>query len=234
MPQLPTGKVRRYFILLAGCKSKGLLPGCDLVFKVGSSDGDYHKEMNSKVFLEWWTHQLLPALDEPSVIVLYDAFYHNTRLPETAPPKSNCRKQVMIDWLTERSINIPQNSKFSDLKVLIKQNKPKPVYITDSLAGEQGHFVLRLPVRHCELNPIELVWANCKNFDARKNITSKVFEVKQLIADSYQRITPDVWTKCEEHVTKIEDNYWKDDRIEESTIQPVIINFESDDHDSDI
>ena len=233
LPQLPSGKGRRYVILHAGCKSKGLLPGCDLVFKAGSSDGDYHKEMNSKVFLEWWTHQLLPALDEPSVIVLDNASYHNTRLPETAPPKSNCRKQVMIDWLTERSINIPQNSKCSDLKALIKQNKPKPVYITDSLAGEQGHFVLRLPVRHCELNPIELVWANCKNFVARKNITSKVSEVKQLIADSFVRITPDVWTKCEDHVTKIEENYWKDDLIEESTIQPVIINFESDDPDSD-
>ena len=50
------------------------------------------------------------------------------------------------------------------------------------------------------------------------NTTSKV-----------ERITPDVWTKCEDHVRKIEDKYWKDDLIEESTILPVVINFESDD-----
>ena len=98
--------------------------------------------MNSKVFLEWWSNQLLPALDEPSVIVIDNASYHNIRVPETAQPKSNCRKQVIIDWLTERSINIPANSRCSDLKGLINQNKPKPVYITDSLAGEQGHLVL--------------------------------------------------------------------------------------------
>ena len=63
LPQLPSGKGRRYVIPHAGCKTKGLLPGCDLVFKAGSNDGDHHKEMNSKVFLEWWTDQLLPALD---------------------------------------------------------------------------------------------------------------------------------------------------------------------------
>ena len=115
LPQLPSGKGRRYVILHAGCETKGPLPGCDLVFKAGSSDGDYHTEMNSKVFLEWWSDQLLPALDEPIVIVIDNASYHNIRPPETAPPKSNCRKQVMIDWLTERSINIPANSRCSDL-----------------------------------------------------------------------------------------------------------------------
>ena len=229
LPQLPSGKGRRYVILHAGCKTKGPLPGCDIVFKAGSSDGDYHKELNSKVFLEWWSDQLLPALDEPGVIVIDNASYHNIRVPESAPPKSNCRKQVMIDWLTERSINIPANSRCSDLKGLINQNKPKPVYITDSLAGEQGNLVLRLPVRHCELNPIELVWANCKNYVARMNTTSKVSDIKRLIGQSFERITPDVWTKCEDHVRKIEDKYWKDDLIEESTIQPVVINFESDD-----
>ena len=159
------------------------------------------------------------------------ASYHNIRVPETAPPKSNCRKQVLIDWLTERSINIPPNIKCSDLKALINQNKPKQVYITDSLAGEQGHFVLRLPVRHCELNPIELVWANCKNYVARMNTTSKVSDIKQLIGESFERIMPDVWTKCEDHVI-IEDKFWKDDLIEESTIQTVVIKFGSDDPDS--
>ena len=40
LPQLPSGKGRRYVFLNAGCKTKGLLPGCDLVFKAGSNDGD--------------------------------------------------------------------------------------------------------------------------------------------------------------------------------------------------
>ena len=43
--------------------------------------------MNSKVFLEWWTDQLLSALEEPIVIVIDNASYHNIRVPETAPTK---------------------------------------------------------------------------------------------------------------------------------------------------
>ena len=235
-PQVPAGKGQRFVILHAGFRTQGLLPGCNLVFKANSSEGDYHKEMNSKVFLEWWTDQLLPALNEPSVIVLDNASYHNTRIEETVPPPSNSRKQVMMDWLTARSINVPPNSKCVDLRALIKQNKPKSIYRTDVLAGEQGHFVLRLPVRHCELNPIELVWANCKNYIARNN-TFKMVDVKRLVNESFERITPEVWTKCDNHVLDIENNYWQNDLIGKSTVQPVIINLNtsdsSDDGDSD-
>ena len=107
------------------------------------------------------------------------------------------------------------------------------MYKTDFLAGQQGHFVLRLPVRYCELNPIELVWANCKNFVARNNTTYKLSDVKQLINASFGRITPAVWDKCEEHVQQIEESYWKTDLVDESTIQPVVINVESSESDSD-
>ena len=34
---------------------------------------DYHDEMNSEHFLEWMTEELLPTLDEPSVIILDNA-----------------------------------------------------------------------------------------------------------------------------------------------------------------
>ena len=34
------------------------------------------------------------------------------------------------------------------------------VYLRDVEAEVQGHEVVRLPVAHCELNPIELPWAN--------------------------------------------------------------------------
>jgi hypothetical protein len=36
--------------------------GCDLVFLAKSKDDDYHQEMNSVVFLEWFENQLMPAL----------------------------------------------------------------------------------------------------------------------------------------------------------------------------
>ena len=61
--------------------------------------------------------------------------------------------------------------------------------------------------------------------------------VKRLVNESFERITPEVWTKCDNHVLDIENNYWQNDLIEKSTVQPVIINLNtsdsSDDGDSD-
>ena len=36
--------------------------------------------MNSAHFLEWFEDSLLPALKEPSVIIIDNASYHNTRV----------------------------------------------------------------------------------------------------------------------------------------------------------
>jgi hypothetical protein len=49
------------------------------VFLTKSKDGDYHQEMNSVVFLEWFENQLMPALKNPSLDVLDNASYHNVK-----------------------------------------------------------------------------------------------------------------------------------------------------------
>ena len=67
-------------------------------------DGDYHNEMNSRHFLEWFEERLLPALQEPSVIIIDNASYHNTRVEGTTAPTSNNRKAEMQEWLTSKGI----------------------------------------------------------------------------------------------------------------------------------
>ena len=42
------------------------------------------------------------------------------------------------------------------------------VYKTDVVAESAGHCVLPLPVAHCELNPIEMIWVQGKGYAARK------------------------------------------------------------------
>jgi hypothetical protein len=54
--------------LHAGTRSEGLIDGCGLVFLAKSKDGNYHQEMNSFVFLEWFENQLMPALKNPSLV----------------------------------------------------------------------------------------------------------------------------------------------------------------------
>lgn len=54
--------------------------------------------------------------------------------------------------------------------MLVKNHKPEPVYYIDELLGEHGHTVIRLPPYHCDLNPIELVWAMVKKRIAEENV----------------------------------------------------------------
>ncbi len=46
-----------------------LVEGADLVFRSKTNSADYHDEMNSEHYMEWLTEQLLPGLEEPTVII---------------------------------------------------------------------------------------------------------------------------------------------------------------------
>jgi hypothetical protein len=63
----------------------------------------------------------------------------------------------------------------------IKFKKLLSVFKTDKIANLHGHEVLRTPVRHCELNPIELIWAQVKGFVAENNTTFRLKDVKELV-----------------------------------------------------
>jgi transposase len=41
--------------------------------------------MNSVVFLEWFENQLMPALKNPSLVVLDNASYHNVKIRYGVP-----------------------------------------------------------------------------------------------------------------------------------------------------
>ena len=47
-------------------------------------------------------------------------------------------------------------------------------YKTDTIANLHGHEVLRTTVRHCELNPIELIWTQVKGFVAKNPTTFRL------------------------------------------------------------
>ena len=77
-------------------------------------------------------------------------------------------------------------------------------------------YFKRTPVRHYELNPIALIWAEVKGFVAKNNTTFRLKDVKELTYAAFGKITKDVWTKAEEHVVKIEKEYCKERCIDRS------------------
>jgi hypothetical protein len=87
-PQIPSGKGKRLIIMHAGTRSEGLIDGCDLVFLAKSKDGDYHQEMNN-----------------PSLVVLDNANYHNVKTEDTVCPNLSQKKSCSpkLSYTTQHS-----------------------------------------------------------------------------------------------------------------------------------
>ena len=99
--QKASGKGTRLIILHAG-SCKGWINGAELVFQSKKS-GDYHDEMTSEHFEEWFNDTLIPKLEPNSIIVMDKASYHSRGL-QKIPTKSST-KQEMKAWLTSNGCN---------------------------------------------------------------------------------------------------------------------------------
>ena len=76
--------------------------------------------------------------------------------------------------------------------------------VIDEMAKKRGIILLRLPPYHCELNPIELIWAQMKGYVARNNTTFKIKDVRELLKYSLNIITKENWKEAIKHVIKEE------------------------------
>lgn len=225
----PTGKGQRLIVLDAGCRDVGLIPSVGEAFVAKCDTGDYHSEMNHKHFFDWWKNTLLPVLPGPSTIVIDNASYHSIMTEDSKSPNTATKKEDIRDWLRTKGIDFTDDMVKAELLDLVRRNKPRPRYIVDELAMAAGHRVLRLPPRHCELNPIELVWAKMKGHVARNNSTFKLADTKILFEASKALVTPEYWNKCEDHViNKVESELWTIDCVQEEEIAPVVISLNDD------
>ena len=89
-------------------RTVGLTYIADLVFQSKKTTCDYHDEMTSEHFEEWFHDSLMPNIPANSLIVMDNAPYHNCTL-EPVPTMSS-RKQILQDWLTARAIEFLENA----------------------------------------------------------------------------------------------------------------------------
>ena len=59
--------------------------GADLVLQSKKTTGDYHDEMTSEHFKEWFHDLLMPNIPANSLDVMDNAPYHSSRLDRTLP-----------------------------------------------------------------------------------------------------------------------------------------------------
>ena len=77
---------------------------------------------------------------------------------------------------------------------IVKQHKSKSLrYNTDEKAKKNGHTVLRLPPYHCDLNPIEMVWSQIKQYTKARNTTFKIKDVDVFMREAITHVTAEQW-----------------------------------------
>ncbi len=226
----PSGKGKRLIVVHAGSKS-GWIPNAALVFRSKTNSADYHDEMNSEHYLEWWRETLLPNIPPSSAIVLDNAPYHNKQ--NDKPPTKSCTKAEMRGWLDRKGVEYEPTDLKVDLLCKIQHHRGAPLYLTDEIAEEKGHSVLRLPVAHCELNPIELAWASVKGFVARSNQLHTLAEVEELTPAGFAHTTPANWESFCEHVRELEKEYYERDGLMEDMVEELTITVDDDSEEED-
>ena len=226
----PTGKGSRLIILHAGGEN-GWIEGADLVFQSKKSTGDYHDEMNSERYEEWFHDQLLPNVQPNSLIVIDNASYHSRRIEKV--PNTSSRKSEMQDWLVAHNIEFPERALKQELLSLIRLSNPQPKYVIDELARTSGHEVVRLPPYHCELNPIELCWSQVKGHIKENNSKFTLSFVKELTYEGFKKVGPEQWKRNISHVkNKVEDHYWIADNLQEEYIEEFVIHVGGEESDT--
>lgn len=192
----------------------------------------HHDEMNSAAFEDWFSG-ILHLLPPDSVIVMDNASYHSQTTQKI--PKISWKKCEIQKWLNENGVIFnPKLVKAELIELIPPHLKAKAnVYKIDRMAEENGHTVLRLPPYHCELNPIELVWAQVKNKVAMTNADYTMSSVEVLLHDALNKVTAEDWKKSVDHVRKVEEAMWELDAISDDIQDRVIVMDAGNDVDTD-
>ncbi|CAF1111372.1 unnamed protein product [Rotaria sordida] len=97
------------------------------------------------------------------VFVIDNAPWHNRLTNDPMPSKRSWRKEYIIQWLNAHSINVPVKAVIAELLEIAMKNLPEKRYEIDEVAKNYNVDILRLPIKHCMLNPVELAWADFDN-----------------------------------------------------------------------
>jgi transposase len=147
----------------AGSAKMGFIPESKWIFhsRPQMRDSDYHSEVNADSFKDWFVKRFLNYLEEESIINMDNASYHSTIIDKV--PNTRSRKKIYSRWLRKNRIDYDHTETIPELLLRVAPYKSREkVYELDQIANEMGHLVIRLPLYHCQYNPIELIWTKVK------------------------------------------------------------------------
>ena len=80
----------------------------------------------------------MPALKNPSLVMLDNASYHNVKTEDTVCPNFSLKKAVLQNYLTQYNIPFSATDAKKVLYEKIKQKKTPIVHKTDKIANLHG------------------------------------------------------------------------------------------------
>ncbi|XP_050674221.1 uncharacterized protein LOC126971829 [Leptidea sinapis] len=227
-----TSSTYRLILVHAGTRG-GFINGAKLLFKAGTTLGDYQGQMNSIHFEKWATEILIPNLPQNSVIVMDNTPYYIVQ--ENRVPTLSSTKTIMLEWLTKNNVETSLTMSKDQLFRLVQLHKPtEKSFKIDEFIRSHGHVVVTLPPYMCNLNPIELAWAKVKRIVKNHNVTSNLSlsRLKEVTELALTQVTEEDWCAFNDHIIILEENYWQRDGLLEDTID-LFVTKVSDCEDSD-
>ena len=115
-------------------------------------------------------------MNKPSIIILDNLKYHESKPSNTAKPSRLKRNEVVAE-LRKYNIVFDINETVLELKKKLRDYIRNNVEAAIThVAREKGHEVLFTPPHFSDLQPIELVWAHVKGSIARAYTNSTSFQ----------------------------------------------------------
>jgi hypothetical protein len=108
-----------------------------------------------------------------------NASYHSAILNKA--PSTNSRKSEIVDWIKKKNVTVDPTETRAELLQCVQPLKTRKTHELDQIANERGHQVIRLPLYHCQYNPLELIWVQVKREVADRNKTFKLADIWAVI-----------------------------------------------------
>ena len=113
---------------------------------------------------------------------------------------------------------------------LVKSNSsPVKTYRFDTMLDEHGHYVLKFLPYHSDINAIEYVFADMKDFIRKKNIAADINmeQLFKLIELVFENITVSKWKNCCKLTEKLK-IILKKRRLTKEICDPLVISVADD------
>ena len=165
----------------------------------------------------------------PHIATIIDnAAWHNELVDETEPPKRSWCKDQLQKWLEEHGIIYDTKLKKAELLEIAPANVPPRRYKTNAVANVSNVELIRLLIKHCVLNPIELAWAQLKTYVRSHDTHFRLSDICSLSEEYIADLDDETSCRFIDHARKAEETFRIAEDFVEEEIEPYL--FSEDEH----